>query len=71
MKKLETRLKAYSYPYPVKHICLDFACHMRLVNANRGTKLVAKSERQHPQECVDERKMMGEEMLKWVRTVWG
>ncbi len=68
--KLVKRLEAHRFVYAYKHIAFDYMSHIMIENVNPKIKRFFKSERQHPEECALERKMMSDEMIHWIKEVW-
>jgi dienelactone hydrolase len=69
-EKLEERLRQHQFPYPYKHICFEHMSHMMLENCGAAIKWFIKSEKQFPKECAEERRVMGQECIKWIENVW-
>lgn len=69
-EKLNSRLRQSNFPYPHKHICFTYMSHIMLENANSFVRLLFKSEKEHPKECAEERKLMGQEVKDWLQNVW-
>jgi dienelactone hydrolase len=69
-EKLEERLNQKSFGFPYKHVCFSFMSHVMLENAGSSVRILFRSERHHPQECAEERRIMGQESINWVENVW-
>lgn len=69
-EKMEERLNANQFDYPLKHICFEHMSHMMLENCGKGIKYFIKSEKEFPEECARERVIMGQECIKWIEEVW-
>lgn len=69
-EKLDLRLEQTNFPYPHKHICFTYMSHIMLENANGFVRLLFQSEKEHPKECAEERKLMGKEVKEWLENVW-
>lgn len=69
-KRLEQRLTQAGFPYAHRHICFDFMSHIMLENANGFVRVLCRSEREHPQECTEERRRMAQEGFDWLERIW-
>ena len=69
-EKLEVRLKKYNFSYPYRHICFDHISHMMMEYCDPKIKWFIKSEKQYSEECMKERKEMGNICIDWIKNVW-
>ena len=69
-QKLCERLKSHNFPYLYQHICFEKMSHMMLENCGKEIRWFIKSEKQFPDICAQERKIMGQVCLDWIGQVW-
>ena len=69
-QKLCERLKAHDFPYPYQHTSFEKMSHMMLENCGKAIRWFFKSEKQFPEICAQERKVMGQLCLNWIEQVW-
>ena len=69
-ERLDVRLTQADFPYPHKHICFTCMSHIMLENAGGLVRLLFKSEREHPKECAEERRLMEQEVTDWLEHIW-
>lgn len=68
--KICDRLAEKKFPYQYMHISFDHMSHMMLEYCGNEIKYFIKSEKENPEACAQERRIMGEECLKWISDVW-
>lgn len=69
-EKIEKRLKEKGFQYPHKHTCYPHMSHVMMEYCGPQIKYFVKSEKQYPEECAEERRLMGEETLEWIKNQW-
>ncbi|MBQ8995988.1 MAG: hypothetical protein IJ091_09245 [Oscillospiraceae bacterium] len=68
--QMEKKLTEIQFPYTHEHIAYEHMSHALLTELPWIYKMAFKSERQHPEECEEDRANMRKELLLWVNEVW-
>ena len=67
---MEKRLTEIGFPYPHKHVAYEHMSHALLTRLPWIYKMAFKSERQHPEECRQDREALKKELLAWAENIW-
>ena len=67
---IEDQLDSVSFPYPHRHIAFEHMSHAAITHLPWVYKQAFRAEREHPDECAEDRETMKRELLHWVKIIW-